>query len=284
MSIRSFFDRATKLDSYWSLGQGSWALFCWVSGITGAAVVAWAFSTWEWFWNMYHWAGVAGVAVVTWFLVTLGFFLAAVGAKIFWCLSDRGRQARASEGSTPLPQSENKVVVNPGSLTENNELASIRKARLRRLKSDLNSIFSSCGVEIIKETQTFIGFWGDFQRPSLSASISTLRIDIGEIRVITEEFRQEVFFKFLSYHPTDRSDLEGLIGSGEEVREFIHATDELILSIHNVMLTITNSTQQAAIASALSLTVPQWQQFNEKYQYFMQWLVECNRRLNPGLL
>ena len=68
---------AIKLDGFYSLGDWVLWAFCGVTGFTVSGMIAWAFSTWGWFWDTFRWAGIAMVALVSWIILPLGFLLYA---------------------------------------------------------------------------------------------------------------------------------------------------------------------------------------------------------------
>jgi hypothetical protein len=76
--FRSILARATKADSYYSLGGWIWLAFTTLTGLTGAAIMAWLLARLDWFWNSFQWAGVFGAAILTWLVIGLGLNLYAL--------------------------------------------------------------------------------------------------------------------------------------------------------------------------------------------------------------
>jgi hypothetical protein len=75
-----FYNRAKNANAALSLFDRAWqgvlfAIWC------GAAVLAWASSTWNWFWATYSWAGVAFAFLVSWIGLALGVFLSGLGVR-----------------------------------------------------------------------------------------------------------------------------------------------------------------------------------------------------------
>lgn len=51
---------------------GAERIFYMVFGLSGAALVAWAFAQLHWFWDTFQWAGVLFIGLVTWFIIGAG--------------------------------------------------------------------------------------------------------------------------------------------------------------------------------------------------------------------
>ncbi len=59
---------------------GGWIIYALgIIGFTVASVIAWATTTWEWYWQTFSWAGVAAAFLVAWLILSSGFALLARG-------------------------------------------------------------------------------------------------------------------------------------------------------------------------------------------------------------
>ena len=77
----SFYNRAKSTDSAFSLANWAWRGFVAITGLSGATVLAWASSTWHWYWTTFSWAGVAFAFLVSWVGLATGFFLVGLGVS-----------------------------------------------------------------------------------------------------------------------------------------------------------------------------------------------------------
>jgi hypothetical protein len=71
--LRIWFGRWSAFDSATSLAGYVWAGITAVTGLSGAALVAWLASTLDWYWNALHWPGVALAFLAAWLVLSLGF-------------------------------------------------------------------------------------------------------------------------------------------------------------------------------------------------------------------
>jgi hypothetical protein len=77
----AIYNRAKSADSALSLMGWLWWILLTVTGLSGAAMIAWASSTWSWYWATFSWAGVAFAFLVAWIFLTAGFFLIGLAAR-----------------------------------------------------------------------------------------------------------------------------------------------------------------------------------------------------------
>ncbi len=59
-------------------GGWAWIIFCWLTGLTGAVVVAWASTTGAWYWTTFNWAGVAAAFLCALLIFATSFLLVAL--------------------------------------------------------------------------------------------------------------------------------------------------------------------------------------------------------------
>ena len=78
--LAAFYNRAKSANSAISLFERIWWLF---ATVFGSAVIAWASSTWNWYWVTYSWAGVAFAFVVSLGCLSFAFFLTGLGVH-YW--------------------------------------------------------------------------------------------------------------------------------------------------------------------------------------------------------
>src|SRR6266700_4071196 len=76
-------ERWRKVDGILRAGGWAWIIFCWITGLTGAAVIAWASTTWSWYWTTFSWAGVAGAFLFALMVLTVSFFLTGLAVRAF---------------------------------------------------------------------------------------------------------------------------------------------------------------------------------------------------------
>jgi hypothetical protein len=74
-------ERWRKIDGMLRAGGWAWVAFCWVTGLTGAAVVAWASSTWIWFWTTFNWFGVAAAFLTALLILSISFLLIGLAVR-----------------------------------------------------------------------------------------------------------------------------------------------------------------------------------------------------------
>ena len=72
-----------KVDGVLRAGGWAWTIFCWVTGLTGAAVVAWASTTWAWYWTTFNWAGVAAAFLCALLIFAVSFLLTGLAVQAF---------------------------------------------------------------------------------------------------------------------------------------------------------------------------------------------------------
>jgi hypothetical protein len=70
-----------KVDGVLRAGGWAWVIFCWLTGLTGAAVVAWASTTWAWYWTTFSWAGVAAAFVFALLIFAVSFLLTGLAVQ-----------------------------------------------------------------------------------------------------------------------------------------------------------------------------------------------------------
>jgi hypothetical protein len=87
----SNFDSATSLAGYILLG------FTALTGLTVAGMVAWATSTYDWYWSTFQWAGIAAAFLLAWLVLSVGFFLFAHAVRAWRCDSNRPSAPSALE-------------------------------------------------------------------------------------------------------------------------------------------------------------------------------------------
>lgn len=75
-----FYNRAKSANSAFSLFERIWRLF---AVVFGSAMLAWASSTWNWYWVTYSWAGVAFAFLVSWIGFALGFFVISLARHVW---------------------------------------------------------------------------------------------------------------------------------------------------------------------------------------------------------
>jgi hypothetical protein len=90
--IIALYNRAKAADAAYSLIN--WALW----GLSGLA--AWMSSTWAWYWTTFSWAGIAIAFLVSWIVLTLGFFLSGLAVRAW-----RGLDIKPSRSPTAATNS-----------------------------------------------------------------------------------------------------------------------------------------------------------------------------------
>jgi len=65
-------DKISRASGLLDFGGWIWNGFVFLTGLSGAAVMAWLTSQLAWFWGTFQWAGVLGVGIITWLLIGLG--------------------------------------------------------------------------------------------------------------------------------------------------------------------------------------------------------------------
>src|SRR5258707_14969775 len=69
-----FYSRVIQpINTFLSLGSWMWWAIASVTGFTGAAVIAWASTTWSWYWTTFSWAGLARGSRPSFFFLSTGF-------------------------------------------------------------------------------------------------------------------------------------------------------------------------------------------------------------------
>jgi hypothetical protein len=107
-----FYSRVIQpINTFLSLGSWMWWAIASVTGFTGAAVIAWASTTWSWYWTTFSWAGVAAAFLAAFLLLATGFLIVALAVQ-----------------ALRRPPSEPSVVSLPP-VTDDAKLALISKAR-----------------------------------------------------------------------------------------------------------------------------------------------------------
>ena len=74
------YNRAKSANAALCLFDRAWQAFLFV---TGPPLIAWASTTWHWYWNTFSWAGVAIAFLVSWILIPGGFLLLGAAMR-YW--------------------------------------------------------------------------------------------------------------------------------------------------------------------------------------------------------
>ncbi|TWB86823.1 hypothetical protein FBZ93_1264 [Bradyrhizobium macuxiense] len=82
-----------------SLGSWAWWVISAITGLTAAAVIAWASTTWDWYWSTFHMAGAAIAFLTAWVLLAVGFLLLGIAVRVW-----RAEQAPVQVDSPKIPQ------------------------------------------------------------------------------------------------------------------------------------------------------------------------------------
>jgi hypothetical protein len=82
-------------------GSWAWTIFCWVTGLTGAAVIAWASTTWAWYWATFNLAGVAAAFLIAWVLLGLGFLFISFAIQSWRRVANRNQPPKQSTMTIP---------------------------------------------------------------------------------------------------------------------------------------------------------------------------------------
>jgi hypothetical protein len=100
---RSLLERFGIADRLWQIG--SWVLWIFGAIISGAAgMIAWASSTWDWYWATFQWAGAAFAFLVAWISLSLGLFFIAQAIRAWNLRSVELRpQKDANKQAAPKP-------------------------------------------------------------------------------------------------------------------------------------------------------------------------------------
>jgi hypothetical protein len=78
----AFYNWAKSADAAFSLARWAyWGILAIIG--SGAAMIAWASTTWHWYWDTYSWAGVAFAFLVSWIGLALAFFLSGLGVRLW---------------------------------------------------------------------------------------------------------------------------------------------------------------------------------------------------------
>jgi hypothetical protein len=148
MWMVAFYNRAKSADAAFSIVR--WALW------GGALVLAWASSTWNWYWVTYSWAGVAFAFLASWIALALGFFLSGLGARA-WRGGTLNLPTTPSEGqeAPALDDVLNRVAETERGIAQN-------KASLDELRTEVAMLSMSLRARdaesIIKEADQVIVF------------------------------------------------------------------------------------------------------------------------------
>jgi hypothetical protein len=84
--LAAIYNRAKSANAAVSLFERIWWLF---ATVFGSAVMAWASRTWDWYWNTLSWAGVAIAFLISYTVLTVGFFLSGLAVRAW-----RGRDTQ----------------------------------------------------------------------------------------------------------------------------------------------------------------------------------------------
>jgi hypothetical protein len=122
----AIYNRAKSLDATYSLVGWVWLLFLAITGLSGAAVMAWASSTWSWYWTTFSWAGVAFAFIIAWLVLTSGF------ALISWAISRHPPLSIILPSSCKMSGEEKRLFV---------DLQQFVKTDLERLGERISGIF-----------------------------------------------------------------------------------------------------------------------------------------------
>lgn len=79
--LAAIYNRAKSANAAFSLADRAWQVFLLVTGLSGAGVLAWMSTTWHWYWATFSWAGVAIAFLISWVVLTGGFFLSAIAVR-----------------------------------------------------------------------------------------------------------------------------------------------------------------------------------------------------------
>jgi hypothetical protein len=98
MRISALYNRAKNVNAAWSLFDRAHQIINAVI-VFGAAVIAWASTTWHSYWDTYSWAGVAFAFLVSCIGLSLAFFLVGLGVHLW-----RGVLSTSPSIAKPLPE------------------------------------------------------------------------------------------------------------------------------------------------------------------------------------
>src|SRR5438105_482368 len=77
--------RVQVADSAWTAARWATWIFLSITGLTGAAVIAaviaWASTTWEWYWSTLNWAGAAIAFLIALPVLAASFLLVGLGVS-----------------------------------------------------------------------------------------------------------------------------------------------------------------------------------------------------------
>lgn len=74
-----------------SLGSWVWWAVSAITGLTAAALIAWASTTWVWYWSTFNIAGAAIAFLAAWVLLSAGFLLLGLAVRV-WRAEDASAQ------------------------------------------------------------------------------------------------------------------------------------------------------------------------------------------------
>jgi hypothetical protein len=79
--VAAIYNRAKSANAAFSLAERAWQVFLLATGLSGAGVLAWMSTTWHWYWATFSWAGVAIAFLISWIVLTAGFFLSGLAVR-----------------------------------------------------------------------------------------------------------------------------------------------------------------------------------------------------------
>jgi hypothetical protein len=107
--LAAIYNRAKSANAAFSLADRAWQVFLLVTGLSGAGVLAWMSTTWNWYWATFSWAGVAIAFLICWVALTGGFFLSGLAVSAW-----RDGKSNARTGGNNLEFVKN-IVINANS-------------------------------------------------------------------------------------------------------------------------------------------------------------------------
>jgi hypothetical protein len=78
---RKWLARLQVVDGLYTAANWATSIVFWFTGLTGAAVIAWASSTWAWYWQTFHWAGIGFVFLIALLVFSVCSYLVAAAAE-----------------------------------------------------------------------------------------------------------------------------------------------------------------------------------------------------------
>jgi hypothetical protein len=78
--LAAIYNRAKSANAAFSLADRVWQVFL-LTGLSGAGVLAWMSTTWHSYWATFSWAGVAIAFLISWAVLTGGFFLSGLAVR-----------------------------------------------------------------------------------------------------------------------------------------------------------------------------------------------------------